>query len=284
MKHIILSLLVVLHVQIAFAQVPVVSTNKLVIRKPFDAITAILGAFPAEVEILQSQIQQKKESIFQNIHFTEGMLNGRRVVLAQTGIGKVNAASTATLVLEHYNPAQVIFTGIAGGINPNLNPGDIVIGTRVAYHDYGTITPDSMLRRKTRNPFTMEENPEYFLCDTSLVLLADKAAKHVRLEKFKTNTGSTSPQIIQGTIVTGDVFVASNKATAYLRTRMNADATEMEGAAIAQLCWQQHVPFVVIRSLSDNANNNASADVAAFYKIAAQNSSALVMEILRMLK
>lgn len=282
-KIILLLIAISFHIPYLSAQVPVQTLGNANAPRSLNNITAVLGAFPAEVDILQSQIQEKKESVFQQIHFTEGTLNGRKIVLAQTGIGKVNAASTATLVLEHFNPQHLIFTGIAGGINPGLHPGDIVIGTRVAYHDYGTITPDSMLRRKTRNPFTMQENPEYFLSDTSLVMLADVAAKKVSLEKIKTNNGSITPQITKGTIVTGDVFVASTKTTLYLRQQMNAEATEMEGAAVGQICWQQQVPFIVIRSLSDNANNTASADVRTFYQVAAKNSAALVVEILGLL-
>jgi adenosylhomocysteine nucleosidase len=237
-------------------------------------ITAILGAFPAEVEILQGQVQQKKETIIQSVHFTEGILNGRRIVLAQTGIGKVNAASTTALLLDHFHPEQVLFTGIAGGVNPKLKPGDIVIGIRIAHHDYGTITPDSLQRRPTRNPFTLEDNPQYFISDTTLVRIAEAASKKTVYEKSR-----PTPTIIKGTIVTGDVFVASGKATTSLQQQMNADATEMEGAAVAQICWQQRVPFLVIRSLSDNANSSAGTDVKTFYEIAARNSASLVMAI-----
>ncbi|MEP6749021.1 MAG: 5'-methylthioadenosine/adenosylhomocysteine nucleosidase [Bacteroidota bacterium] len=244
-------------------------------------LTAILGAFPPELVLLQAQLQQKKDTVIQHIHFTEGILNGRQVVVAQTGIGKVNAAITTTLILENFQPREVIFTGIAGGINPALFPGDLVIGTKAAYHDYGTITPDSMKRRATRNPFTMQENPEFFICDSALVKSALAAGKTLSLEKIATKSGSRMPQIITGIIVTGDVFVSSLAATQNLRSRMQADATEMEGAAVAQACWQQKTPFIVIRSLSDDAGNNASMDVRSFYEIAARNSASLVVALMK---
>jgi len=244
------------------------------------AVTGILGAFGEEIKYLLTQVQQKKETIIQQVHFTEGVLQGKHVVIAQTGIGKVNAAITTTLMLEHYQPGAIIFTGIAGGVNPVLQPGDLVIGTRIAYHDYGAIVPDSIIRKPTRNPFTLTENPLYFTCDSALVARARYIGRSISLEKIHRSNGDQLPQIISGTIVTGDVFVSSDKAAADLLQRLQADATEMEGAAVAQVCWQQKTPFIVIRSMSDNANNNAHTDLATFYQIAARNSARFVMALL----
>jgi adenosylhomocysteine nucleosidase len=122
----------------------------------------------------------------------------------------------------------------------------------------------------------MQENPIYFPCDASLILLAEQTSKTLTLERIGGTQGKP-PKITSGVIVTGDVFVSSSTATQVLRKQMNAEATEMEGAAVAQVCWQQRVPFIVIRSLSDDAGNNAHMDVKSFYQIAAKNSSSLVM-------
>lgn len=272
-------LLIVWNAPVILGQVPVKPINGNKINRPHQNVTAILGAFPAEVTLIHERIRQKKELVFQNIHFTEGVLNGRHVVLAQTGMGKVNAAITTTLLLEHFKPREVLFTGIAGGVDPDLSPGDLVIGSLVAHHDYGTITPDSMMRRSTRNPITMQENPIYFPSAEALVQLAQKVSKSLALQKVGSRNGNRAPKIVTGTIVTGDVFVSSLVETKILHQKMNAEATEMEGASVAQTCWQQKVPFLVIRSLSDDAGNNAHDDVASFYKIAAENSAAVVMSI-----
>jgi adenosylhomocysteine nucleosidase len=269
-------------VHLIAAQAPIFNelTDSSKAPRHYRQLTAILGAFPPELFLLQAQLQQKKDTVIQHIHFTEGILNGRQVVLAQTGIGKVNAAIATTLLLDHFQPREVIFTGIAGGINPALSPGDLVVGTQTAYHDYGTLTPDSMKRRATRNPFTMQENPEFFLCDTNLVKSALAAGAAIPFEKIAGKNGNRMPHIIAGIIVTGDVFVSSLAATQYLRSRLQADATEMEGAAVAQACWQQKTPFIIIRSLSDDAGNNATADVKTFYEIAARNSASLVIALM----
>lgn len=243
-------------------------------------ITGILGAFPEEVKFLATQMQDKTEFVIQHLTFTEGRLNGQHVVLAQTGIGKVNASLTTILLIEHFHPKAIVFTGIAGAINPTLAPGDLVIGTTLAHHDYGALTPTGIQRRPTRDPATMRENPIYFPCDTSLIHLAQRAGKNLILEKIKSPQGLRSPKIISGVIVTGDVFVSSEKATQELQKQMHAEATEMEGAAVAQVSYQQHIPFLVIRSMSDNASSTAPTDIETFYQVAARNSANLVMAIL----
>jgi len=208
------------------------------------------------------------------------LLRGRPVVVALSGIGKVNAAITTTLMLEHFHPSEVIFTGIAGVVDPALSPGDLVIGTEVGYHDYGALRPDSLEHWRTRNPISNESNHLYFPCDTRLVQLAYTASQVTKLER----TGdSVVPWIIKGRIVTGDEFISSEAATVALHKQLQASATEMEGAAVAQVCWQQRVPFVVIRSMSDKAGNNAHLDMQSFYHIAARNSANLVMNLVEML-
>lgn len=248
-------------------------------QREFRPITGILGAFDAEVEYLLSIATNKTEKTIQQIRFTEGELNGKKVVIAQTGIGKVNAAITTTLMIEHYMPREIIFTGIAGGTNPGLSPGDIVIGARVAYHDYGTLTIDSLQVRPTKNAITGKENPLYYLSDEKLVATAVRASADAKLAKVK----SQYPKVVTGTIVTGDTFISSPKAVKEFRRRFNADATEMEGAAVAQACLQQSQPFIVVRSLSDNAGHASMKEVEQFYKLAAENSANLVLAIIKLL-
>ncbi|MCF2492398.1 5'-methylthioadenosine/adenosylhomocysteine nucleosidase [Dyadobacter chenhuakuii] len=243
------------------------------------SVTGVLGAFPPELVLLQSRMEEKKDTIIQQIRFTKGKLNGRQIVLAQTGIGKVNAAITTTLMIEHFKPREIIFSGIAGGIDPALNPGDIVIGTHVTYHDFGMAEDNGMQYWSTKNPATMLENPRSFVCDSTLVKKALAVSKGLTFSKIKRDNGSFEPAVKQGIIVTGDVFVSSEIITKRLREELNAAATEMEGAAIAQTCYQQNTPFLIIRSLSDNANEKAQNDIMAFYDIAAHNAATLVMAV-----
>jgi adenosylhomocysteine nucleosidase len=242
-------------------------------------ITALLGAFSDEVKLLEESVSHKRVRTVHGILFTTGKLNGRKVVIALTGIGKVNAALTTTLMLQKFRPSEVVFTGIAGGLNPELLPGDIVIGRETTYHDFGYITFQKQATRATRNPITGEYNPVDFKADS--ILLTKTLAAVERVELLPTGENRRAPKVLSGRIVTGDVFVSSEEKARQLLTDFKADATEMEGAAVAQICHQQQVPCIVIRSLSDKANSNAREDMLNFLKVAARNSAALVLEILK---
>jgi len=245
-------------------------------------VTALLGAFSDEVKLLEESVSHKRIRTVHGIEFTTGKLNGRKVVIALTGIGKVNAAMTTTLMLQEFRPSEVLFTGIAGGLNPELLPGDLVIGRETTYHDFGYITFQKQATRATRNPITGEYNPVYFKADSALLAKTLDAAEKVTL--LATGPNRRAPKVLLGRIVTGDVFVSSEEKVNQLLTDFEADATEMEGAAVAQICYQQQVPCIVIRSLSDKANGSAREDMLNFLKVAARNSAALVLDILKEIK
>ena len=239
-------------------------------------ITAILGAYGDEITLLLEKVEHKKEYRIGGLTFTEGFLNGRRVVVALTGIGKVNAAITTTLAIEHFHPSEVLFSGIAGGIDPALSPGDLVIGTKLAYHDYGTLS-DSLQSDPTRNPATQQNNPLFFPCNDTLVEIAEKVSRGLTLEI--PIEGHPAPHIVSGILVTGDVFVTSRTASGKLWQRWHAEATDMESAAVAQTCWQRNVPFIIVRSLSDAADSDAEKDIHRFYRVAAHNAALLVIAL-----
>lgn len=243
-------------------------------------IIGVLGAFPPELKLLRENMVNPKDTVIRSVRFITGELRGRKVVIAQTGIGKVNAAITTTIMLDHFRPKQIVFSGIAGAVDQALRPGDIVIGTSIAYHDFGALTDEKMDYWATKNPLTDQPNPTHFKCDSALISKAVQVAKGLRFTLIGSKSGNHVPAVKQGIIVTGDVFVSSKKTTERLRKDLHAAATEMEGAAIAQTCFQQNVPFLIIRSMSDNADDNASEDMGNFYDIAAANAATLVMAVI----
>jgi len=242
-------------------------------------VTAVLGAFEREIIMLENELTDKQDQRIEGMKFAGGKLKGKRVIVAWTGIGKVNAAMTTTLLIEHFRPNEVIFTGIAGGVNPRLSPGDIVIAEKTAQHDSGTLWPDGFEYRGARNPFDGWRNPVFFPADERLLKLAQRAAEKVELETLKTSIGERAPEIVKGVVVTGDVFVASPEKCIELRNELEADAVEMEGAAVAQICYQQRIPCLVIRSISDKADEKAREDLGMFHTMAAKNSASLVAGI-----
>ena len=246
-------------------------------------VTAILGAFEREVTLIEDQLTQRQDRKIEGIGFVTGKLNGQPVVVTWTGVGKVNAAMTTTLLIEHYKPKQIIFTGIAGGVNPDLQPGDIVIANKTAHHDMGTVWPEGLFCRGVRSRLDGFENPIFFRGDPNLIKLAEQASGRARLESIKTLKGEREPRIIRGIVVTGDSFIASTDKCAELRKKLEADAVEMEGAAVAQICFQREIPCLVIRSISDNADEGAVLDKQMFYIMAARNSASLVAEMVGLL-
>lgn len=246
-------------------------------------VTAILGAFEREITLIEDQVGQRQERTIEGIKFVSGKLNGQNVVVTWTGVGKVNAAMTTTLLIEHYKPKYVIFTGIAGGVNPALQPGDIVISEKTAQHDMGTFWPEGLFCKGVKSRLDGYENPVFFLADPVLLEASKKATERTDLDSINTFKGKRTPKIIRGIIVTGDSFISSSEKRAELRKKLEADAVEMEGAAVAQICYQREIGYIVIRSISDNADEGAVLDKQEFYIMAARNSSKLVSEMVGLL-
>jgi len=244
---------------------------------------AILGAFEREVTLLEDRLTERREHQIEAIRFITGKLRGRNVVVAWTGVGKVNAAMTTTLLIEHFKPEHVIFTGIAGAVNPDLLPGDIVIAEKTAHHDMGTIWPEGLFVGSVKSRLDGVENPVFFPSDEKLLTCALRAAERLKMQQVQTTSGTRNPKIIKGVIVTGDSFIASTEKCAELRKKLEADAVEMEGAAVAQICYQRQTNHLVIRSISDSADEGAVLDKQMFYILAAKNSSDLVAEMIGLL-
>jgi len=184
----------------------------------------------------------------------------------------VNAAFAATLLVDHFSPSAVIFTGTAGAIDTELNPGDVVIGTAVGYHDFGNITTDGFVRSPTRNAASGKLDPPLFPADPELLAAARRASA-----KLKT-------QIREGVIVTGDAFLANPARRLELRRELNASAVEMEGAAVAQICARFGVPAIVIRSITDHADGGADNSYRRNVDLAARNASELALATIREMK
>ena len=245
-----------------------------------ESVTAIVGALNIELKPLEEQLNDTTMRTIEKMRFVEGRLKGKKVVLTQCCAGKVNAAMVTTLLLEHFRPNRVLMTGTAGGINPELRSGDIIIGAKTTYHDFGDLIADGLRANPTRNPLTKTRNPLYFPADEKLLALAQQAIPTVA---SKLDASGRMSKIKTGTIVTGDSFVLSSAARSRLREKHDADATEMEGAAVAQICWQQNIPCLVIRSLSDNADEEAKGDFDQFAKTASQNAAMLIAAIVEQL-
>jgi adenosylhomocysteine nucleosidase len=253
-------------------------------RSAAQKVSAIMGAMPEEIAALKEIIQDGREVVVGGIPFIKGRIKNRAVVLVQSGVGKVNAAMTCTLLLENFKPASVIFTGVAGGIDPAIHIGDIVIADSVVQHDFGTWNNDNtFVHWGAQNPIDGVRNPVFFTSDSVLRNLAQRQGEALTLEPIVLHQQTRTPVIRHGVIATGDQFISSSQKKAELNKTLHAQAVEMEGGAVAQVCYEHRVPFLIIRSISDLAEEEARESFAAFMKTAAKNAATVVAGILQML-
>lgn len=224
---------------------------------------AIIGAMEEEVTLLRDNIEERTQETVAGCEFTFGKMRGADVILVRSGIGKVNAAMSTTILLEKYKPDCIINTGSAGGYNPLLNVGDAVISTEVRHHDVDVTAFGYEYGQ-------VPQLPAAFLADEKLVAVAEAAAKEIE-----------EIQIEKGLIATGDSFMSDSERVDFVRTKFkNLQAVEMEAAAIAQVAYQFNVPFVIIRSLSDIAGKESDVSFDQFLDKAALHSATLVMKII----
>lgn len=247
-------------------------------------VVGVLG-IAREIAPIENRLQASREVAVRGYTFRVGTLNGRPVVVGRSGAGKVNAAIIATLLIGEFKPSAILFSGTAGAVDPVLRPGDVVIGTTVAQHDVGLQTADGLQRRGMRNAVTGELDPLLVPAPESMLAVARQSAQGLRLPLVRTPDGNErTARIVEGVIVTGDVFLADATLGGALRDALGASAIEMEGAAVVQACRQFRVPCLVVRSITDRADGRATASYEQFLSIASENAATLVTAIVGGLK
>ena len=219
----------------------------------------IIGAMNEELEVLLKDMKNQKEVKRNDLNFYEGDLWGQHVVAVVSGVGKVNAASCTQILSSEFNVKSLINIGVAGGVSKDIYPGDIVIGDTYVQHDVdASVFGDKIGQIPRMDVYD-------FKADEKLLNLAKEAAKNV--PEVKTYVGR---------IVSGDQFIADSNKVKSLDEEFNAKAVEMESAAIAQVAYLNKIPFVIIRSISDNANNGAHMDYKEFIPVGVKNSTSIL--------
>ena len=243
------------------------------------SVVGVLG-ITQEVAPIEKRLQDSREVVVRGYVFRLGILDGHRVVVGRSGTGKVNASIVATLLIDHFNPSALLFSGTAGAIDPDLRPGDVVIGQTVAQHDIGQQTPNGITRRGMRNAITGELDPVLLPAPETLLAAARRSARELVLPPVRTPDGDRVPRIVEGVIVTGDTFLSDGVRREELRSSLGATAIEMEGAAVVQTCRQFSVSCLVVRSITDRADTQALSNYREFLATASENAAALVSAII----
>ncbi len=222
----------------------------------------IIAAMNVEMDSLRSHMEHTDTEVISGIRFVRGTLDGRDVVTAVCGIGKVFAALCAQTMILRYQPQAIINTGVAGTLTDALSVGAIAVSSAVVQHDMDTSPlgdPPGLISGINKIELPADR------------LLAGQLSACAKVMGIKTATG---------VIASGDQFIASAERKAEIVSRFGAIACEMEGAAVGQTCYVNKVPFCVLRAISDSADGSSHMDYPAFVQMAAGQSVALLRRFL----
>ena len=225
-----------------------------------ERVIGIIGALEEEVTALKEAAKITETATIAEMEFCEGKLGDNRVVIVQCGMGKVNAGICAHTLINEFGCTEIINTGVAGSLDNRLDIGDIVVSVDAVQHDFD-VSPIGF--QKGEIPFT---GLYAFPADEELRTLAIEAA------------GETLPDnhVYEGRICSGDQFISTEEQKRAITSNFGGMCCEMEGAAIAQACYLNNTPFVVIRAISDKSDGSQSMEYETFKPVAAANCTKIV--------
>ncbi|MGB9840711.1 5'-methylthioadenosine/adenosylhomocysteine nucleosidase [Thermovenabulum sp.] len=223
-------------------------------------IIGIIGAMDREIKLLRDRMSDVKELRHLHLDFYFGEIRQKEVVIVKSGVGKVNAALCTQFLIDKFSPERIICTGVAGGLLDFLKTGDVVVSKDLIQYDVDA----SVFGHEVGEIPNM--GVKVFNADEELVEKTLYTGKKI----LKDN------KIIKGRILTGDKFVNSRELVEYLVNNFDGFCVEMEGAAIAHVCFLNQIPFVVIRSISDKADGSALLDYKKFVEFASKTSAEIV--------
>ena len=220
----------------------------------------IIGAMDDEVATLKDAIDVTGTSTVADMEYCEGKLDGKNVVVVQCGMGKVNAGLCAQTLISEYNVDCIINTGVAGSLDNRLDIGDIVISTEAVEHDFD-VSPIGF--RKGEIPYTGQ-----------VAFPADEGLRQIALKTVE----ETAPevQVLEGRVCTGDQFISTEEQKDNIIKQFGGLCCEMEGGAIAQVCYLNHIPYVIIRAISDKFDGSNEVDYEIFQEDAAKRCASIV--------
>lgn len=227
------------------------------------SVIGIIGAMDEEVSILKESMEVEKVVNKASMDFFQGKLSNKEVVIVRSGIGKVNAAVCTQILVSEFGVSSVINTGVAGSLRNEINIGDIVLSVDALQHDMdatGFGYEPGIIPRMDVSVFKADE-------------------RLLNLAKEVNETVNTDIATFVGRVVSGDQFISDKEKKQYLISQFDGFCTEMEGAAIAQTAYLNNIPYLVIRAISDKADNSAEMDYSEFERKAIEHTVKLVTEL-----
>lgn len=225
----------------------------------------IIVAMQEELDEVLNIMSNIKSNEIYEITFIKGKIADVEVIVVKSGVGKVNAARTTQILIDRFNVDYVINVGSAGALNPSLDIGDIVIGEKLIQHDFD-------ITAFNHNKGYITGVGDYIYSDNNLIMKLQNVVNNLKDKTYKINTG---------VIASGDIFCTEIFMKDKIYSKFNAECVEMEGAAIAQVCYLDKIPFVVIRSISDSPNGNNAIVFDEFVKLASKRCADILKEFFK---
>lgn len=225
---------------------------------------AILGAMEEEIAPLLEYFKEYKTTKYAKNNYYEATYKGQELIIAYSKIGKVNASLTASIMIEKFGATTMLFSGVAGAVNENLSIGDILYATKLTQHDLD---------------ITAFGHPYGFVPEGAVFVESDGGLNTIAKEV----ADSKKITLHKGVIATGDQFICDESKKQWIKETFNADAIEMEGAAVAVVCDALNVPFFILRSISDVAGMDAEFDFDTFLESSAKISANFIVSMLEKL-
>ncbi len=223
---------------------------------------AVMCAMREELGPILKQVKVKETIEYANNKYYLATFQNKKLVLAYSKIGKVNAAMTATVLIEKFNADIVLFSGVAGAIDKDLKIGDLIIATKTLQHDVD-------LTVFGYKPGFIPESQIYFDCDKELNRIAKTVSKKLGINVKK------------GIVASGDQFIHSREKKEWIAKTFAASAIEMEGGAVGCVCWNMKIPFFMLRAVSDSAEEGAGVDFDEFLESSSKLSARFLIEMLK---
>ena len=249
---------------------------------PSDRIL-ILGAVPQEITVFVSAMKGATKKELWGIPYWQGEIEGKPVILAITGIGKVYTGMTTTLFLSELKPRLVLMSGTGARINPQLRTGDVIVAGTLYEHDYGSLTHDDMVYRPFNSPVNGAEVENKFSPPAALLKAADQATATYRGPQVTANGATYAVKVRRGVVASADLFGMTQQRIDSLRTHFHTDIVEMESAPLARVCQTFGVPYLVIRAGSNVAQEKPNDDYLRLSPIAAQQAAYFCLHLLKYL-
>lgn len=251
--------------------------------RPTRDLTLVLGAIPQETELVEWSLMKRKRGRLAGLPYTEGRLDGRRVIVAVTGIGKTNATMLTTLFVEKFRPREVIMCGTASRIDPAIRNGDVIVGEVTCNHDMGSLGADYVMEYFGSEGPLGDHSPIVYPGDHRLLAAAKRALRtHVpETANLPHHTPPYVPQVRLGRITSGDQFGITAERIADILRQLRPQLMEMESGSVAEVCYYLRTAFLCIRSGSNRTQNSPDNDYRTLSPFASRQAALFTVSLIR---